>query len=324
MSAGLDVVIPTRGRDHLLKRALLALLQDPAVARVIIVDDAPRRIVQTYKPQISDLSERVEVICAGGVGPAGARQVGAEAATSEIVLFLDDDVIPTPDLATKHARRHEGSTASLLVCGYTPIEPRPGHSLSPEATVYSISYEMRCRKYELSSTDVLTHLWGGNFSLRREEALRVGFLSPEFGEATHEDQDFGLRCLEAGIVAVFDREIRAGHEYERTWGAVARESHNRGYSVVLLHRVHERVLGPYDPRYFETGLAWLPKVVIRVSSYPLVSRSAITLAHGLRALGAWAGSWRLQITMVRLLRRVQGARGANDALQVLAESSARG
>ena len=48
-----------------------------------------------------------------------ARQFGAEAASSDIVLFLDDDVLPEPELVAGH----DGitfETDDAVVVGYMP------------------------------------------------------------------------------------------------------------------------------------------------------------------------------------------------------------
>jgi glycosyltransferase involved in cell wall biosynthesis len=319
MTLQIDVVIPTRNREHLLPRVVAPLLQDPVVSRVIIVDDAVER---TEDMAISALSEKVEVISTGGVGPAKARQVGAESARAEVLLFLDDDVVPSSDVASRHARHHERSS-ELVVCGYTPVVPRPGSRLSPEAAVYGRTYEERCRQYDLDAGVVLTHLWGGNFSLRREDALSVGLASASFTQTWHEDRDFGLRCLTAGLSAVFDREIEAGHEYEREWAVVAEESYRRGYSLVLLHGLHSSIIGPFDERQFERGLPRPLGALVHLSMRPRGNRVALRVTHTLRWMTARLRLWRAQIFSVLMLRRIQGACGARDALESSAAEAPR-
>jgi glycosyltransferase involved in cell wall biosynthesis len=316
MTLQIDVVIPTRNREHLLPRVVAPLLEDPAVHRIIVVDDA-----DVWTPQgdetIASRSERIHVIHTGGAGPAKARQAGAESATAEVLLFLDDDVLPDRTLASRHALHHETSSR-LVVCGYTPVIPRPEGRISAEAAVYGQTYEERCVQYELDERMVLTHLWGGNFSLRREHALQVGLASDSFTQTWHEDRDFGLRCLRAGLTAVFDRTIQAGHEYEREWAVVTEESYRRGYSLVLLHRLHESIIGPLDERQFERGLPRPLGSIVHLSARPRGGRITIKATYVLRWLGGRLRLWQLQVIAVRLLRRIQGARGARDALESLA------
>lgn len=313
MTLRIDVVIPTRDRDDLLPGLVARLLEDPTVDRIVIVDDATHPALAAETSRIAALSNRIEVIRTGGAGPAKAREAGARATQSEVLLFLDDDVLPDPGLATLHVKHH-GQASNLLVCGYTPVVPRPGCHMSAEAAVYARTYEARCQQYRLDAGVVLTHLWGGNFSLRRADALRVGLASRSFERVFHEDRDFGLRCREAGIRAVFDPKIHAGHLYERDWAAVAEESFCRGYSLVCLHEAHSSTLGPFDGRQFEEGLPAPLRMLVRRYATSANGRTAMETVHTLRRLGARLRLWPLQVLAVRLLRRMQADRGAQEAL----------
>jgi GT2 family glycosyltransferase len=292
---------------------LTPLLEDEAVDRLIVIDDADGEDRPSLR-LAAQLPDRVEVYATGGVGPAQARQAGAERATSPILLFVDDDVVPDPGLASKHAAHHE-RRPQLLVCGYTPVVPTNGEELSPEACVYGVSYEKRCRQYELDQRDVLTHLWGGNFSLPREDAIAVGLSSPDFLESWHEDRDFGLRCREAGLEAIFDREIRAGHQYERAWDDVRREAYYRGYSLAVLHDVHKEVIGPFDGRYFERDRAFPLRWGVRALSRNGGSNLAAWALHAVRQLGARLNLQGIQLLSVRGVRLLQSAAGARDAVE---------
>jgi glycosyltransferase involved in cell wall biosynthesis len=313
MSLRIDVVIPTRDREQLLPRVVAPLLEDPAVHRIVLVDDADRRGGGALDPAIAAMSDRIEVIATGGVGPALARQAGAEHAQAELLLFLDDDVVPVSDLATRHVAHH-ALASMLVVCGYTPVVPRPGGRLSGEAEVYGRTYEDRCARYEADANGILTHLWGGNFSLRREDALRVGLASDRFTELCHEDRDFGLRCLEAGMTGVFDRTIRAGHEYERGWPQAGLDSYRRGYSVVLLHDLHRAVIGPFDERQFERNLPRPVALLVHGAARYRAGRVVSAGLHALRWLSARLRLRPLELGSVRLLRRIKAARGARAAL----------
>lgn len=318
MTLRVDAVIPTIHRDHLLPKVVRPLLEDPVVDRVILVDDAPSG-PSDWHEEISRLSDRIDIIYSHGIGPAGARQVGVEAARADIVFLVDDDVVPTSDLASRHARRHD-EKSNLLVSGYTPVLPREGQELSAEATIYGIAYERRCKIYDSDDYFVSTHLWGGNLSLRRMDALAVGLASDQFPDFWHEDREFGLRCLEAGMKAAFIRELWAKHEHERTWKMVAHESYGRGYSLVRLHQVHESKIGPYNPHHYERSLPAPLRIVIRISSYPVGNWFARASARTLRQISVVLHAWRLQLISVRLLRRMQGARGGRDAMRDLKRS----
>jgi glycosyltransferase involved in cell wall biosynthesis len=313
MTLRIDVVIPTRDREHLLARVVGPLLDDPEVNRVVLVDDAARPSGAELPDWIAARADRIELVVSGGVGPAKARQAGAERAQAEVLLFLDDDVVPDAGIAARHLRHHE-AVERLVVCGYTPVVPRPGARLSGEAEVYGRTYEDRCAQYDADPHVVLTHLWGGNFSLRRDDALRVGLASEHYGQPCHEDRDFGLRCLEAGMSAVFDRGIRARHEYERAWPRVGEESCRRGYGVVLLHELHGAVIGPFDERQFERGLPRPVAAIVHAATVYRAGRLISATLHVLRWLGARLRLRQVELGAIRLLRRIEAGRGVRAAL----------
>lgn len=87
----LSVVIPTKDRQAILEATVSALL--PALggldAEVIIVNDS-----KTTRPNVRTMpGVSVRVIDNPGAGAASARNFGASAAGSELLLFLDNDII---------------------------------------------------------------------------------------------------------------------------------------------------------------------------------------------------------------------------------------
>ena len=97
----------------------------------------------------------------------------------------------------------------------------------------------------------------GNLSLRREDCLRIGLGNPDYGtlaDAYHVDRDFGLRCLEGGLLGVHDRSIRADHVMTRSLESFLATSAAQGAGVVGLHRMHPNVLGPMSPERFLESL----------------------------------------------------------------------
>ena len=81
-----DVVIPTFNGGELVRKCVAPLLRDPAVARVIVVDDASTD---------GSVSALASVVLDEHRGLAYAMNRGAEAGRAEMVLFLNNDVVAT-------------------------------------------------------------------------------------------------------------------------------------------------------------------------------------------------------------------------------------
>lgn len=205
------VVIPTIGRPTL-TGSVAAVLGDVGVGEVVVVADGEVEAVRALLSVFAD-DPRLRIVAGPGRGPAWARQRGTEVSTAPIVLFLDDDVFPSPGLASAHARRH-GDREDLVVVGYMPVgEP---YLTAATARVYANDYLLACRQLDEDPGRILTDLWAGNVSLPRAAIENVPLVVADSPYLRREDQEFGLRCARAGLTGVFDRSLTAEHQFERS------------------------------------------------------------------------------------------------------------
>jgi hypothetical protein len=198
-------------------------------------------------------------------------------AQGDVVLLIDADVLGTSHLASAHAHRH-ARRAGLLVLGYTPMRVLHERAPADFATrLRSEHYESRCELYEREPHAVLTHLWGGNLSIRRADLVGGGGFGAD--EPVPSDRELGRLCLAAGLEAVFDRSLRALRIYEPSLGEFVRDARGERDST-------------------------------RASEHPAVDAAA---SLALRALVLATGSahlWRAQDTAARLLWALESRRGA--------------
>lgn len=220
---GASVVIPSHGRAEQLARIVEPLLADPATAEIVVVADRDPQAEQTVRA-LGD--PRVRAIAADAGNESGARQVGVEAAAEDIVVLIDDDVLPLPGLVSRHMahdhRRH-------IVIGYMPVDPGllAGVARFP-ARVYESSYQDQIAHWEGHPDEILKKFWAGNFSARRSDLLSVGLENPEYRGMYFADYDLGLRLDRAGYTASFDRDAAALHLYERDIEGFVRDSRRQG------------------------------------------------------------------------------------------------
>jgi len=138
-----SAILPTKNRPALLTETVRGLLaQSVAPDEIIVVDQSvtedgrrrvrelvaaipvPRRLALVYvwDPAIS--------------GAAAARNVGLDLARSEIVLFVDDDVVPAGDVIARllrhYARRPDLSGIAPVITNYAP----PGRLLRLAIAVF--------------------------------------------------------------------------------------------------------------------------------------------------------------------------------------------
>jgi glycosyltransferase involved in cell wall biosynthesis len=238
----LSVVAPTYKRRDALPGFVEPLLREPGLHELVMaVDGSGDGSVEWLRERAAS-DPRLKVLDLPNRGAGATRQAGVEAATGDIVLLMDDDVIAEPGLVLGHLRHHVGSEHTLVL-GYMPNE---WESLPPGrrgiGRIYRRAYEGHVARFRTDQDFVLHGLWGGNFSLPREDFLAVGIekLAVKRGQ---DDREFGIRCLKAGIKGRFDPSLRARHLYDRSFAAFRRDCRIQGESRVLIHEYHDDLLG---------------------------------------------------------------------------------
>ncbi len=213
----LSVVIPTRGRQELLRQVLQALARQTYPAHrfevVVVVDGSEDGTTQ----MLNDLRlpYRLIPIWQKQSGPARARNVGVARASGEIVLFVDDDVIPAANFLEEHVRFHDDEKA--VVIGRVSPDPgarRPGWSRWEEQMLdrhFKALAEGRRRV-------VGRHVYSGNFSVRKKHFVSVGGFDEAMRRA--EDIDLGHRLEQLGLGFYFSPKadgIHCGHRSYDAW-----------------------------------------------------------------------------------------------------------
>lgn len=231
-----------------------ALANTDAAEVVVVVDGSTDASMEVLRDLARD-EPRLRPAPIERSGEAAARQHGAEVATGEVLLFLDDDVVASPSLARGHAAHH-ATGEGLVVVGYMPVSERARRAQAT-ARVYGRDYEHQCQRYHVDPGTVLLELWAGNCSIRRQDCLAVGVVSPsapfrQFRQ--HVDREFGIRCHEHGLVGIFDRSLLAEHEYQRTVAQFLRLAEEQAWATRALSALHPELLEPWDPQHYEAAL----------------------------------------------------------------------
>jgi GT2 family glycosyltransferase len=232
-----SVVIPTYNRLERLRGVLEALSSQTAATNgfeVVVVSDGATDGTDEFVSAV-EMPYELVFVSQPNRGPAAARNRAVALASSQLLVFLDDDVIPTPELIEQHLVTHAQDPGALVVVG--PMLDPPGYRRSPlvrweQAMLYKQYDAMRRGDYPATYRQFYT----GNASVSRERLLDAGGFDERFRRA--EDVELAYRLHVNGAKFVFN-ERAVGHHYaERSFASWIRTAHDYGRNDIVFTREH--------------------------------------------------------------------------------------
>jgi hypothetical protein len=208
----LSVVIPAFNAAGDLPHLLSALApQLGADDEVIVVDDCSTDATAEAAARFPVTLLRTP----GRSGPAAARNLGARAASGDLLVFLDADVTPRAGVLDRF-RRHLAAPGLAAVMGsYDDAPHAPG-------LVSRYRNLLHCYTHRTGSRDAST-FWAGCGAIRREVFERLGgFDAARYPNASIEDIELGVRLRRGGEKILLDPEIQVTHRKQWRLGGMLR------------------------------------------------------------------------------------------------------
>jgi glycosyltransferase involved in cell wall biosynthesis len=216
----ISVIVPTHNRRKLLEKKLKALEAQQQPFEVIVIADGctddTAAFLQTYKPTY-DLS----CLETPGKGVSFARNLGAKEAKGDVLLFSDDDVIPSSGWIEAHAKVH--AVANCIGVGRLVLPKElvgTGAAELPGPQVY------------------WWNITGNSSSIPKHLFMQVGGYDETFLEYGGEDPDLGYRLKKAGATLVFV-SAEAVHEAWSHQGSAMDKAYKAGQAHVKVWRKHK-------------------------------------------------------------------------------------
>lgn len=284
-----SIVIPTYNRLDRLRYVLQALEQQTISLdqfEVVVISDGATDGTQSYLETLQTPLNLTVVTQPNG-GPASARNNGVAHASGEVVLFVDDDVVATPQLVAEHLRCHEESAEDLVVIGpmLTPDDFQMLPWVRWEQDRLLDQYNaMQNGNWSPTARQFYT----GNSSLSRAQIIAAGGFDERFRRA--EDVELAYRLAERGLKFVFNPKAIGYHYAERSFRSWLAIPYDYGRNDMVFA--------------YERGQRWLVEVTAReFKERHVLIRSLVQLCVG-RELPS-----RIAVGALRLAAQSSGALG---------------
>jgi hypothetical protein len=180
----------------------------PSLAVVVPATDDPsglRRCLEAVRASTPPPDELVIQSGPAGAGPALARNLGADAASAELVVFVDADVAVHPDALARISGAFAADPELTAVFGSYDDRPEaPG----------AVSRFRNLLHHHVHSTSAgaAETFWAGLGGIRRDAFLASGgFDADRFPAPAVEDVELGMRLRRVGARIVLDPAIRGTH-----------------------------------------------------------------------------------------------------------------
>jgi len=209
MSRTLSILIPTLDRGAIVLETIAHLMQGTEQADEILLLDQTAHHPEEITSRLSRLAESgaIQWIRLSRPSIPSSLNRGLLLARSELVLILDDDIIPAPDLVAAH-RRAFVSPARWVVAGQVLQPWQEAESLSG-----GINRE-KSLSFPFHSTipQPAANIMAGNVSMLRQKALDSrGFDERFTGAAYRFETDFAWRVIANGGEIWFEPSASVRH-----------------------------------------------------------------------------------------------------------------
>ncbi len=197
MSIKLSVIIPTYNKADLLQQTLDALSKqnlDVSQWQLVVVNDGSTDNTDEILKTFSDIWKgNIELIKPeANLGRAKARNLGAESASGDYLLFLDDDIVAPVNLLSSHMLKLDavgGFGVIGTIVTSADLVDAPHFYYIDSRGVAKIKAGFVPGKYLVTQ----------NCSMPRKLFIKVGGFDEKFTAYGFEDMDLGIKLCNAGL-----------------------------------------------------------------------------------------------------------------------------
>jgi GT2 family glycosyltransferase len=208
----LSVVLPTLGNYAVLGRVLDGFAHQDALPgsfEVLVVADRAEPDPAAVRAAIGERPYPVRLLTGTVPGVSANRNTGWRAARAPIVLFTDNDTVPSRRLVVEHLAWHERfPQEEVAIVGLV----RWARGLKVTPFMKWLEFGVQFDFHSISGTEASwAHVYGANSSIKRGLLERVGGYDEHQLPYGYEDLDWGYRAREHGLRVILNRRAVVDH-----------------------------------------------------------------------------------------------------------------
>lgn len=258
-SLSVGLVIPSRDDARALVATLHGVLSNDSVAEIVVVDDGSRDATRVH--------EAVDAAATANAGPDGpstriirrdrsggpgaARNTGWPVLDTDLIVFVDTDVIPEPGwlpLLICHFGDPLVAAAAPRVCA---PDPAPDASLLDRYESVQSPLDLGSVPARVAPDGRIRYVPTATLIVRRDALNAVGGFdeSLRYGE----DVDLIWRLCEAGYSVRYEPGAQVSHANRESWVQFVRQRFRYGSSAAELDRRHPGAVAPVEVNAWTLG-----------------------------------------------------------------------
>lgn len=227
-----SVIVPAYNAGSTIERCLESILnQDYPNLELIVVDDASTddTLEKVSKYQVKLISKPVNR------GAGHSRNLGVENASSQVIIFVDSDVV-VPPTGVSQAARTLAEKQNILAVGGVYSESKQNLNFISDFKNMDLAYrptrESSYQKYAGSYF----------FVIKKPTFLEAGGFLTDVSGANVEDVEFCYRLTKGGNAIFLNKDIRVGHLKRYTLLSMFKTDFKR---IIGMSRVMKKFKGRY-------------------------------------------------------------------------------
>jgi glycosyltransferase involved in cell wall biosynthesis len=239
----ISVIIPTYNRRKTLIKALEAYRKQSIPQEkfeILVIDDGSTDSTKRMIEKLQKEHKNIYFFQQSHSGPAQARNLGIEKASSELILFTGDDCVPDKNLLQEHIRLHKKGDA-IAVLGH--IDWHPDLEITPFMRYINIDTQFSYPKIKETPANVpFGCFYTSNISIPKKYFQGVGIFDTDFTDAVLEDVELGYRIWKSGVRTIYNKRAITYHHHKIALKNYIRRQMRLGKAAALLYNKHPELL----------------------------------------------------------------------------------